>query len=163
MLCHQFVTNSPHLFQLRCTPICLQILVWGQLILQAHKKFQNWLPLIIKRIYTFQSEHLRVIMGYFITKSSTLLLWVRRGSGDPWLVNASYVRKQDKKSTLLDSIASRVENLWLIVVQIVIMIRIASACMFQEFKNAACAGKCEVVVVGVGKVFFKGAVCNSMN
>jgi hypothetical protein len=58
------------------------------------------------------------------------------------------------KSTLLDSIASHVENLWLIVVQIIIMIGIASACMFQEFNDAACAGKCEVVVVGVGKVVF---------
>jgi hypothetical protein len=58
------------------------------------------------------------------------------------------------KSILLDSIASHVEKMWLIVVQIVIMIGIASACKFQEFNNAACAGKCEVVVVGVGKVVF---------
>jgi hypothetical protein len=64
-------------------------------------------------------------------------------------VNASYARKQEEKSTLLESIASRVENLRLIVVQIVIMIGIGSACMFQEFNNAACAGKCEVIVVGV--------------
>jgi len=69
-------------------------------------------------------------------------------------VNASYARKQEEKSTLLESIASRVENLQLIVVQIVMMIGIASACMFQEFNNAACAGKCEVIVVGVEKVFF---------
>jgi len=61
-------------------------------------------------------------------------------------VNASYARKQEEKSTLLDSIASHVENLRLIVV---ILIGIASACMFQEFNNAACAGKCEVIVVGV--------------
>jgi hypothetical protein len=69
-------------------------------------------------------------------------------------VNASYASKQEEKSTLSDSIASRVENLWLFVVQMVTMIGIASACMFQEFNDAACIRKCEVVVVGVGKVFF---------
>ena len=69
-------------------------------------------------------------------------------------MNASYARKQEEKSTLSDSIASRVENLWLFVVQMVTMIGIASACMFQEFNDAACAGKCEVIVVGVEKVFF---------
>ena len=69
-------------------------------------------------------------------------------------MNASYARKQEEKSTLLESIPSRVENLRLVAVQIVIMIGIASACMFQEFNDAACAGKCEVIVVGVEKVFF---------
>ena len=68
-------------------------------------------------------------------------------------MNASYARKQEEKSTLLDSTASHVENLRLIVVQIVIAIGIASACMFREFNDAACDGSCEVVV-GVGKVFF---------
>jgi hypothetical protein len=71
-------------------------------------------------------------------------------------VNASCASKQGKNN-LLDTIALHVENLQLIVVLIILTIGIASKGMLGEFNDAVRNGNCEgMVVVGVGKVFFKG-------